>query len=208
MDVSKKRRESDLNRTTVLTPLNKQTVGKKRSKHILQIRMIEEFEAQLQQFARDMKVKDPIDYNLNKEGCRPTNDEKNPNEYENPKGAIYNEFTVSAFEKFLRKIEIINIKEKHDVQQHLKLLMALTPIEKKDPILSVRNIRALFYAVFNYYEDWMGEQDPQEFTEKDLTYNRKIWKYKIMIDKLKYEPGHALIESSKSNFDLLENVPT
>ena len=41
-----------------------------------------------------------------------------------------------------------------------------------------------------------------------MSYMRKIWKYKIMISKLKSDASEALIQSSKSDHELLENIST
>ena len=87
-----------------------------------------------------------------------------------------------------------------------KISRILTPVQTKKPILSYRNIMALFNAIFNTHEDWMDKQDPFEFANRDNSYQRRIWKYKLMINKLHSDVPEALTQSSKGEWDLLENV--
>lgn len=50
----------------------------------------------------------------------------------------------------------------------------------------------------------MEEQDFLEFDNRRNSYNRKIWKYKMMINKLNSEVPTALEQASKGEFDLLD----
>lgn len=87
-----------------------------------------------------------------------------------------------------------------------KITRILTPMKSKNPIYSFRNIRALFSAIFNKHEAWMEIQDSFEFGNRTNSYNRKVWKYKMMIRKLNSEVPDALEQASKGEFDLLENI--
>lgn len=79
-----------------------------------------------------------------------------------------------------------------DDSLYKKILRLMTPVQSKKPILSYRNIMALFYAVFNVHEDWMDKQDPFEFVHRENSYQRRIWKYKLMINKLNSNAQEAL----------------
>ena len=52
----------------------------------------------------------------------------------------------------------------------------------------------------------MEIQDSCEFDNRTNSYNRKVWKYKMMIRKLNSDVPHALEQASKGEFDLLENI--
>jgi len=93
-------------------------VGDNRSKHILQIRMIEEFEAQLSEFAKEMRVKDPF-----------AKQEPEQEEEAKDKRRVYEEFSSHSFQQFLRKVDLLNMRLKWDTQVFSKLLLALTPVE-------------------------------------------------------------------------------
>ena len=84
------------------------------------------------------------------------------------------------------------------------MIKLLTPEGSKKPLLTIRNIRAVFYAIFGQREDWMNEQDQGEITERQLNYKRKIWKYKMMVDKLEKANSDALFLSS--NLEFIENL--
>ena len=88
-------------------------------------------------------------------------------------------------------------RKSQDVKNILKLM---TPIGSNKPILTCRNIRAVIYAILNIHEDWMSEQDALEHrhSKEDMSiYKRKIWKYKMMINKLQSDTPEALAQSSK-----------
>ena len=74
----------------------------------------------------------------------------------------------------------------------------MTPSFNNRPILTVRNVRALLYAILNYYEKWMNIQDEQELYNQDQPYMRTISKYRLMISKLNYDSVEALEQSSNS----------
>ena len=74
----------------------------------------------------------------------------------------------------------------------------MTPSFNDGPILTVRNVRALLYAILNYYEKWMNIQDEQERCEQDQPYMRTISKYRLMVSKLNYDSVEALEQSSNS----------
>ena len=52
----------------------------------------------------------------------------------------------------------------------------------------------------------MDKQDPFEKLNRENSYQRRIWKYKLMVNKLKSEVPEALTQSSMGERDLLENV--
>ena len=79
--------------------------------------MIEEFEAQLFEFAGDMRVKDPFT----------TKDPEHTDE-SNGKKRIYDEFSSHAFQQFLGKVDLLNTKDKKDSQTFGKIVLALTPV--------------------------------------------------------------------------------
>ena len=84
----------------------------------------------------------------------------------------------------------------------------MTPSFNNRPILTVRNVRALLYAILNYYEKWMNIQDEQELYDKEQSYMRTISKYRLMISKLNYDSVEALEQSSNSKTSsMISNVP-
>jgi hypothetical protein len=87
-----------------------------------------------------------------------------------------------------------------------KITRILTPLKAKKPIYSFRNIKSLFSAIFGVFEPWMEVQDSFEFCNRRNSYNRKVWKYKMMIRKLNSDVPEALEQASKGEFDLLENI--
>ena len=133
-----------------------------------------------------------------------------PDNIESRRESILNdktsELTVNSFKMFLKSIEIFDFKQNKNEVLLNKILEISTPMESMKPILTSRNIRATFYAILNYHEDWMSNQDPKEQQSKEQTYQRKIWKYKMMLCKLNSDSIEALIQSSKSNNDFLENI--
>ena len=52
----------------------------------------------------------------------------------------------------------------------------------------------------------MDKQDPFEFANRENSYQRRIWKYKLMINKLHSDVPQALTQASKGEWDLLENI--
>lgn len=65
-------------------------------------------------------------------------------------------------------------------------------------MISLRNVKVIFYAIFNVWEAWMNAQDPAERVKwNEIPYQRKIRKYRLMMDKLDIEPGEALYHCSK-----------
>ena len=52
----------------------------------------------------------------------------------------------------------------------------------------------------------MDKQDPFEMMFRENSYQRRIWKYKLMVNKLNSEVPDALTQSSKGEWDLLENI--
>ena len=121
------------------------------------------------------------------------------------------EFSRDTFEQFLRDVQVITKgKSKQELALNeynlSKITRILTPCKSKNAIYSFRNIRALFSAIFNCHEPWMEIQDSFEFGTRTNSYNRKVWKYKMMIRKLNSEVPDALEQASKGEFDLLENL--
>jgi len=66
------------------------------------------------------------------------------------------EITANSFKIFLKQIEIFDFKQNKNEQLFVKILDILTPMESIKPILTCRNIRAIFYAILSYHEDWMS----------------------------------------------------
>ena len=115
---------------------------------------------------------------------------------------------MSNLKAFVKEIEVLNPAHTVDQKIFQKFIKIMTPSDSKHPVLTVRNIRVLFYGIFNMFEEWMNQQDPFEFDSlKESIYQRKIWKYKMMMSKLNSDSSEALFHSSKSQFELLENVP-
>ena len=84
----------------------------------------------------------------------------------------------------------------------------LTPECSSAPILTLRNVRCAFWALLNMHQKWMSVQDPAELNPLQLTYKRKIWKYKMMVVKLQHETSDALEFCSKDHLNYLQGVET
>ena len=115
------------------------------------------------------------------------------------------EFTEDNLKTLLQELGLAAIIQKKE-RLWANILKLLTPEGSKTPILTLRNIRCILYAIINVSKSWMKIQDPAELNPLQLVYKRKIWKYKILINKLKTSTSEALEFCSKNHLDLLENV--
>lgn len=88
------------------------------------------------------------------------------------------------------------------------MIKLLTPEGSKKPVLTLRNIRCMLYSIINVSKSWMKIQDAAELNPFQLTYKRKIWKYKMMVNKLDTNTSDALEVCAKNHLGLLGNVNT
>lgn len=121
---------------------------------------------------------------------------------------------AQQFKELLKDLNMIGPETKNNTNQKEteatllnNLIKLLSPLGSKSSLMTFRNVRATIYAIFNVHEQWMEQQDKAELKHETSLYNRKIWKYKIMLTKLNTDISEALIQSSKADTALLENVP-
>lgn len=179
------------------------------SKAILKNRMVKELDQEVAIFASryGVRFRSPIN---------DPNNRTDENQDQAPADQGEDQLTLSQFKELLREIHVLQkgVEGDRDAQLHenqdiKNILRLMSPIGSKKPILTCRNIRAVIYAILNVHRDWMSEQDAleQRHSQEDMcVYKRKIWKYKMMINKLQSDGPEALAQSSKQELDLLENV--
>ena len=115
-----------------------------KTKSILQRRLIEEFENQLQQFTQKINPNFMV-------SDETESDRRNDKSEQRTK-----EITANSFKIFLKQIEIFDFKQNKNEQLFVKIINILTPVESAKPILTCRNIRAIFYAILSHHEEWMA----------------------------------------------------
>ena len=149
--------------------------------------MVEEIEMKLHHLARACHIKYTAE---NEEGA-----------YAGP----VKEFTEEDLKTFMQELGLAAVIQKKE-RLWSYMLKLLTPEGSKTAILTLRNIRCVLYAIINVSKSWMKTQDPAELNPLQLVYKRKIWKYKMLINKLETSTPDALEFCSKNHLGLLENV--